>query len=53
MVNLDSHQGKPTRALLCKISCLDDWFIAGNCSELKLEFKKSNVVVLLFAKKIA
>ena len=53
MVNLDSHQGKPTHALLCKFSCLDDWFITGNCSELKLEFKKFNVIVLFFARKFS
>ena len=49
ILNLGSHQSKPTNALLCKISCLDEWFIAVNCSELK--FKKSKLVVYIFAKK--
>ena len=43
MINQDSHQSKPIHVLLCKFACLDDWFIALYCSELKKDTKKIKI----------
>ena len=35
ILNQGGLQSKPTHDVLCKLSCVDDWFIVVYCSEFK------------------